>query len=148
MTKYVKNFNTADDAAIAAIELINPTSIAQNVEFAGRIFQRGGKFFFTTAITLNQSNYSEPGPKVSNVKNIGTYHTHAGGFVETDEIFSPQDKIKATLAKEISYLGTPHQRILKFIPLSLRSLNEHEGQVEVLQGVYVMPEITIVGDLG
>ena len=95
-------FNMANEVAIAAIELINPTSIARNIEFAGRIFQRKGKFFFTQATTLNRSDDSYPGPKVSNVVNVGTYHTHAGGFFETDEIFSPQDKLKATLGREIS----------------------------------------------
>jgi hypothetical protein len=139
-------FNTADEAAIAAIEAINPTSIARNIEHAGRIFKRNGKFFFTPAQTLNRSDDSDPGFKVPGVENIGTYHTHAGGFNETDEIFSPQDKLKATLGKEISYLGTPYQRILKFTPISLLPANAQEGQVEILRSVYVLREITIVGD--
>ena len=139
-------FNTADEAAIAAIERINPTSISRNVEFAGRIFKRNGKYFFTQATTLNRSDDSDPGFKVPNAENIGTYHTHAGGFNETDEIFSPQDKLKATLGRELSYLGTPHQRILKFTPVSLLPANAQEGQVEVLRAVYVLREVTIIGD--
>ena len=139
-------FNTADDAAIAAIERINPTSITRNVEFAGRIFKRNGKYFFTPATTLNRSDDSDPGFKVPAAENIGTYHTHAGGFNETDEIFSPQDKLKATLGRELSYLGTPHQRILRFTPVSMLPAGTEEGQVEVLRAVYVLREVTIVGD--
>jgi hypothetical protein len=139
-------FNTADEAAIAAIELINPTSISRNVEFAGRIYRRNGKYFFTAATTLNRSDDSDPGFRVAGADNVGTYHTHAGGFIETDEIFSPQDKLKATMGKEISYLGTPKQRILKFTPVNLLAPDAREGQVEVLRSVYVLPEVTIVGD--
>lgn len=138
-------FNTADEAAIAAIDLINPTSIALNVEHAGRIFKRSGKYFFTAASTLNRSDDSDPGFRVAGAENIGTYHTHAGGFNETDEIFSPQDKLKATLGREISWLGTPYQRILRFTPVSLLP-NAQEGQVEVLRHVNVLREITIIGD--
>ena len=69
------SFNTADEAAIAAIEKINPTSIARNIEFAGRIFKRNGKYFFTAAQTLNRSDDSDPGFKVADAENIGTYHT-------------------------------------------------------------------------
>ncbi len=145
MGNEVRVFKSADDAAIAAIDLINGKSISQNAEYAGRIFQRGENFFFTPASTLGRSDYSHPGAKVPDARNIGTYHTHAGGFFETDEIFSPDDKLKATLAKEIAYLGTPHQRILKFVPLTLLPLGARKGQVEVLRGIYVLKEVVITG---
>lgn len=144
-------FSSANAAAIAAIEDINPTSISRNVEFAGRIFRRAnGAYSFTEPQTLNSSDDSNAGPKVAGVTNIGTYHTHAGGFNETDEIFSPKDKLKATLGKELSYLGTPHQRILKFTPVDLLSkqeqANSSTGTVEFLRNIYVLQAITIVGD--
>jgi Domain of unknown function (DUF4329) len=144
-------FTSADAAATAAIDDINPTSISRNVEFAGRIFRRAnGAYSFTAPGTLNRSDDSDAGPKVAGAANIGTYHTHAGGFNETDEIFSPQDLLKATLAKELSYLGTPHQRVLKFTPIDLLSKQEQAtyptGKVDVLRNIWVLKEITIVGD--
>src|ERR1700744_5587863 len=93
-----QGFNTADDCAAAAIDLINPQSIAQNIEFAGRIFQRAGKYFFTPAITQNLRDESSPPPRLAGVLNVGTYHTHSGKFDETDESFSPKDMLKANMA--------------------------------------------------
>jgi hypothetical protein len=79
--------------------------------------------------------------------NVGTYHTHAGAFASTDEEFSPQDKLKATLGKELAYLGTSYQRILKFTPVDLLPKNLQQlhpvGRVDILRRVYVLPEITI-----
>jgi hypothetical protein len=142
------SYATADEAAIAAIELINPISIAQNVEYAGRIYSRSSRYFFTRAQTLNNRYDSDPGPAVAGAENIGTYHTHAGDFLSTDEIFSPQDKLKATMANEISYIGTPCQRILKYTPYSQVPNGEvvaPVGIVTVLRNIYVLRETEIVG---
>ena len=51
---------------------------------------------------------------------------HGGEFEETDEVFSPKDKLKATLGKEVSYLGTPYQRILKYTPVDLLPAGEQQ----------------------
>lgn len=138
-------FATADAAAIAAIEEINPTSIRQKWEYAGRLYTRAGKFFFVRANTIRSPNDSDPGPIIPT--NVGTYHTHAGAFAPTDEQFSPTDKLKATLGKELAYLGTPHQRILKFTPVDLLPAAQQKiyplGRVDVLRNVYVLPEISI-----
>jgi len=146
-------FPSADAAAIAAIQKINPTSISQKWEYAGRIYQKkDGKFYYTDAKTLQDPNNSDPGPKMlgSGIKNIGTYHTHAGAFAETDEIFSPQDKLKAMMGKEISYLGTPLQRVLKYTPIDLLSPDQQQesptGTVEPLISVFTLREVTIVGN--
>lgn len=144
-TKVGTAFSTADAAAIAAIEEINPTSIKKKWEYAGRLYTRAGKFFFARASTFQSANNSEPGPIIPT--NVGTYHTHAGAFASTDEDFSPQDKLKATLGKELAYLGTPYQRIIKFTPVDLLPPNMQAsyplGRVDVLKSVYVLPEITI-----
>jgi Domain of unknown function (DUF4329) len=110
-------FRTADAAAIAAIEDINATSIAQNFEYAGRILTRSSGFTFTPPQTLKLRDDSYAGQKTPD--SIGTYHTHSGEFEPTDEIFSINDKGKATLGKEYSYLGTPRGRILKYTPVDL-----------------------------
>ena len=102
---------------------------------SGRILGRGTGFTFTTARTLNKRDDSDPGPKTPD--SVGTYHTHAGEFERTDEEFSPTDKGKATLGKELSFLGTPRGRILKYTPIDLLSGLEQavnsSGLVETLR---------------
>ena len=128
-------FQTADGAATAAIEDINPTSIAQNFEYAGRILQRANGFTFTAAQTLRLRDDSFAGAKTAD--SVGTYHTHSGEFEPTDETFSPKDLVKATLGKELSYMGTPRGRILKFTPIDLLPPHEQShnptGLVETLR---------------
>jgi Domain of unknown function (DUF4329) len=149
-----KPFSNADAAAIEAIQKINPLSIANKWEYAGRIYQKNdGKFYYTEAKTQKDPNNSDPGAKLlsSDVKkNVGTYHTHGGAFDETDEFFSPQDKVKATFGKEISYLGTPLQRILKYIPVDLLTAEQQKdnpvGLIEALISVFTLREVTIVGN--
>jgi hypothetical protein len=129
-------FMSADSAAIAAIEEINGISIKRNVEFAGRIVRLGSGFTFTQARTLNQRDNSNPGPKTPD--SVGAYHTHSGEFERSDEVFSAGDKGKATLGKELSYVGTPRGRILKFTPIDLLSDLEQgfnaSGLVETVRG--------------
>jgi hypothetical protein len=139
-------FQTADQAAFAAIDEITRTSIANNWEYAGRIFQiPGGMYTFTKATTMELDAESNPGPEVPGYTNVGTYHTHAGGFFASDEDFSPKDKLKATIAKQLSYLGTPRGRILRFTPIDLLSAVEQKdfptGRTEVMR----IANILIVG---
>jgi hypothetical protein len=128
-------FPTADSAAIAAIEDINAISIAQNWEYAGRILQRASGFTFSPPQTLQRRDDSSAGLRTAD--SVGTYHTHSGEFEPTDERFSPDDLLKATLGKESSYLGTPRGRILKFTPIDLlppfEQRNYPQGAVATLR---------------
>jgi hypothetical protein len=67
---------------------------------------------------------------------VGSYHTHAGGFNPTDEFFSPQDKLKATLSKTQSFVGTPQGKVLKYTPVNLlppeQQADNPTGIVEVI----------------
>jgi hypothetical protein len=144
-------FDDADECAIAALDEINPLSITQNVEFAGRIYRKAdGRFYFTKPMKGTRDDSKAP-PKVIGAVNIGTYHTHSGNFQATDEIFSPQDMGKANLANEYSWLETPYQRILRFTPAA-RCNNDYpldpkiSGNVEVLRNTYVMRETTVYGN--
>lgn len=96
---------------------------------------------------IRNPNLSEAGPRIPT--NVGTYHTHAGAFAPTDEEFSPDDKLKATLGKELAYLGTPYQRIIKYTPVNLLPPDLQDkyplGKLDFLKNVCVLPEITIVG---
>ena len=129
-------FSTADVAAIAALDEILSVSVANNWEYAGRVRKMGGGYVYTKPKTLKKDADSDAGPIAAG--NVGSYHTHAGGFYDTDEDFSPQDKLKATLAREYSYLGTPRGRILRFTPIDLLSQAEQKqypmGKTETLRG--------------
>jgi hypothetical protein len=148
----MKLYPTPDDAAVAAIREIVQTSIKERVEFAGRIFAVDNAKFSFTAPRRGTRDESDPGPKVAGRVNVGAYHTHGGEFDETDEIFSPKDKLKATFANELSYLGTPCQRILRYTPQMLLPAAEQAanptGRVDVLVGVYTLREVVIEGSPG
>jgi hypothetical protein len=143
-------FSDADECAMAALDEINPLSIKKNVEFSGRIYRIKTSFYFTRPITQNDTAGVKPPPKIHGTINVGTYHTHAGDFAETDEIFSPEDMLKANMANEYSWLETPYQRILRFTPLRLCQDGQFDpaisGNVEILRNTYVIREVTVVGE--
>jgi hypothetical protein len=119
-----QSYDDADEAAVGAIFFINPKSKKEQREYAGWIYQnpKDNKFYFTNPVR-GDTNDSNPGSKPQGMTAVGTYHTHGGRpkgqSVATDEVFSPQDKLKATLAKQLSYLGTPKNKVLKFTPIDL-----------------------------
>src|ERR1700730_3480818 len=139
-------FLSAKDAGIAAIEEINPTSIARNVEFAGRVLTRNTGFTFTAPRTLGRRDDSDPGQKTP--ESVGMYHAHAGEFEPTDEIFSPIDKGKATMHKELSFLGTPRGRILRFTPIDLLSPFEQGANLGGLVETLKFPQFNSAHQMG
>jgi hypothetical protein len=144
-------FNDADDCAMAALDEINPASNKKNVEFAGRIYRKAdGKFYFTRPVQGTRDD-SQPPPTPHGATAVGTYHTHAGNFVPTDEEFSPNDLLKAVMAKEYSWLETPLQQIKRFTPISLCVDGNFDpkisGRVDVLRNTLVLPVITFYGVL-
>jgi hypothetical protein len=140
-------FSDADECAIAALDEINPLSIKKNGEFAGRIYRKSDGFFYFTRPIKGKRDTSAPPPFIHGAANVGVYHTHSGNFDEADESFSSQDMLKANMAREYSWLETPHQRILRFTPLSWCTDGVFDakisGRIEVLRNTYVLREITI-----
>ncbi len=118
-----QSYDVADEAAVGAIFFINGKSKKELREYAGWIFQNptNKKYYFSNPLRGNADD-SSSGPKPQGII-VGTYHTHGGRangqFVATDEVFSPQDMLKATLAKQLSYLGTPKNKVLKYTPQGL-----------------------------
>lgn len=111
------SYTSADEAAIQAIRDINPRSIHEDIEYAGRIFQqRNGKYSYT-APKRGERTTSNPGFCPEGTINKGMYHTHARnnpGFINDD--FSTRDKHKADNERVPSYLGTPSKQIKKYVP--------------------------------
>jgi hypothetical protein len=73
------SFSTVEAAGIAAIQEINPTSIAVNREFAGTVFQQGRVFGFTPPKEGGEKDSDPNVPAPLNTTKVGIYHTHGAG---------------------------------------------------------------------
>ena len=111
-------FRTDDAAAESALAEISQTSVEQNIEYAGNIYRRSdGRFSFSPAVPgSNIDSDPSASPVPAGAKIVGTYHSHAGGFAPTDELFSPTDQLKATMGRKVSYLMTPLGNQYKYVP--------------------------------
>jgi hypothetical protein len=118
-SKVNKPFKTADAAANTALAEISNISVEQNVEYAGNIYQRAdGSFSFSAPVEgTNTDSYPSASPVPAGAKIVATYHSHAGEFKDTDELFSPTDKIKSTFSKKPGYMISPAGNQYKFIPV-------------------------------
>jgi uncharacterized protein RhaS with RHS repeats len=110
----------ANAAAIDAIKNINPTSIAQNTEYAGRIYQSWfgfGPYSYTSPNrgTVDRSN---PGSCPIYGANRGVYHTHGGNYPRYDsENFWPADKSIADSENQPIYVATLLGNVMIYAPI-------------------------------
>jgi hypothetical protein len=121
--------SSADATAIDVITAINPTSIAQNREFAGLIFQQGNLFGFTAPARSPDETAATPGFNFpQGTTGIAVYHTHGAGFKRISgstaaESFSLEDRLTSKNHDVDNYVGTPDGHILKLTkpPASARA---------------------------
>lgn len=119
-------FGSADDAAIAALQEIIPTTKAVGLEFAGSIFSLSGSFRFTAPKRGDATGSESNVPVPPGTTALGMYHTHPANNANAEN-FSPPDLIicrgnpKLKLPPRVSYLGTPSGKIKKLIPPGLLS---------------------------
>lgn len=117
-------YPNADEAGIAAVQEVNPISIAIKLEFSGSVFQQGTFFGFTPS-QKGEAQASDPNvPVPVGTTKVAIYHTHGTGHqnssaaesfsIEDREICKQQSKLYGHLV--FNYLGTPSGRILKFVP--------------------------------
>jgi hypothetical protein len=117
-------FATIDSAGTAAVDEINPLSIAIRQEFAGAIYRVAGSFGFTAPVEGDETSSATPTTVPSGASQVGTYHTHGAGFQSSTaaESFSLEDRnarraLSTKLGRQvIFYLGTPSQHVLKLVP--------------------------------
>jgi RHS repeat-associated protein len=133
-------YPSADAAAIAALQEINPTSQRQGIEYAGRIYRSWFGFgsYSYTEPNAGTPMTSRPGGVLSLLfrwfgTNEGMYHTHPIGpdpqLNALNETFSRPDKIVSDYEKVPSYLGTPSGTIYKYSPQPNAPL---QGQVDMI----------------
>ncbi|MBS1717840.1 MAG: DUF4329 domain-containing protein [Armatimonadetes bacterium] len=114
-------YDSADEAALAALVLIEPVSRKEMREYAGWIYFNINtrKYYFTKARRGSADNSDAGQPPAGSVP-IGVYHTHggrpAGKAVATDEQFSETDKFKAIAKAQLAFLATPGGQFLRFTP--------------------------------
>jgi hypothetical protein len=132
------DYPTADAAAIAALQGINPTSLRYGREYAGRVYHKWLSFGdYSYAPPRPGDVYSsDPGNSIlipllhSFGVNAGAYHTHALGLDPAiDENYSPRDKEQSDSEEEPFFLATPRGIIKKYAPVPDKP---SQGQVSVL----------------
>ncbi|MGD0941559.1 MAG: DUF4329 domain-containing protein [Terracidiphilus sp.] len=119
-------YATADQAGKTAVNNINPTSIKQDKEYAGRVYQNADGSYGTTSPNKGDQASSRPGEVPDGTANAGMYHTHGGPDPQYDnEHFSDIHNADGTRSGDIpfaqsegvpSYLGTPSGQVLKYDP--------------------------------
>jgi hypothetical protein len=120
-------FNTQDEAASAALKEIYGPSMRTGYEWTGNIYRNpDNTFSFSPPVTSRSPDESYPNqsPVPAGREIVATFHSHGGGSLdgfETDEIFSPDDKLKATLSKDPMYLLTPRGNLFRYTPADLLS---------------------------
>lgn len=130
-------FPTADAAAVAALQNINPTSQRYGLEYAGRVYHRWLGFgdYSYTPPTEGEAYSFSPGYRVLTLLhslgvNAGTYHTHTrGSDPALNENYSSKDKQVSDSEGAPSYLAAPSGIIYKYSPIPDRP---SEGRISVL----------------
>jgi len=103
-------YATLDIAAANAIGDIDPKSIQEDREYAGRLYRTANGWYSYTAAHPGRQHFVDPGAPVPG--DVGNYHTHGATTGDGDEHFSDSD-LTSRGPGETNYLGTPTNRILK-----------------------------------
>ena len=113
-----KPYPTVNEAGEQAIRDINPTSINEGVEYAGRLCYSvdGGCYYTPPNRGGKDWSYGGECPKGNPPR--GHYHTH-GDFDKRydNENFSADDKVNLDKSKQPGFLGTPNGYVKIYTPL-------------------------------
>jgi hypothetical protein len=123
-------YPSADAAAIQAIRDINPTSIKEAVEYAGRIYRNPDDTYSYTEPRRGSRKRSHPGSCPAGTSPAGDYHTHGELEHYYDEDFSDDDMKGNDKCGLPGYLGTPTGKIKKYTPVPGKPLG---GKVDTIE---------------
>jgi hypothetical protein len=121
------HFHSPDEAAAAALKEIYARTMDEDHEFAGKIYRNSdGSYSFSPPVTIGSDRESDANlsPTPPGAPIVATYHSHGVGHLPTDELFSPDDKLKATLGHKASYVLTPSGGLFKYRPIDLLPIDE------------------------
>jgi RHS repeat-associated protein len=112
-----KQHKTAEVAAKEAIKSINPTSVKESKEFAGRVVVNANWTFGVAGPFRGTESSSNPGLVPFGTLNAARYHTHGSADPRFDnEHFSRRDKENARIENVPTYVGTPGGLIRRYTP--------------------------------
>jgi RHS repeat-associated protein len=110
-------YDTDDSAGEAAIRDINPMSIREDIEYAGRVCLNSDGTYTYTPPNRGTKNTSTSGSCPADTKGSGDYHTHGADDPQYhSEDFSPLDMDLHMGDGGNRYLGTPSGAIKVFNP--------------------------------
>jgi hypothetical protein len=134
-------FDSADAAAVAALDGILPKSITEKHEFGGYIFQIGNKFFFTTPLVRTsepRGGTLAPPTLPQRAKLIASMHTHP-----FDEDTYGEEGVLSTIEKPPRFspdIDVPGRRAFELAwqqiepgPIDMYVIDIH-SEVDVLEG--------------
>ncbi|WP_238935197.1 DUF4329 domain-containing protein [Xanthomonas citri] len=104
-------YRTENLAAAQALKDILPTSIKEDLEYGGWVYQKSNGYYSYTAPRRGLTSSVNPGPRPDGA--TGAYHTHGDvtpGYV--GEAFSKADT--RIPYGDAAYLGTPSGKLLRF----------------------------------
>ncbi|MBC8476619.1 MAG: DUF4329 domain-containing protein [Gammaproteobacteria bacterium] len=106
-----KRYSTQNDAAYNVVNGINPTSVAQNLEYGGWIYRNADSTFSAGEPkkgSVDRVNLGSPLDSPSGTTTTASYHTH-GAFdpIYDSEHFSIMDVTMNNIWGVDGYLGTP-----------------------------------------
>jgi hypothetical protein len=112
----IQRYTIRDDAARQVLNDTNPTSVRENLEYGGWVYQHSDATYSTTTPIqgrVDGVNIGTPDSVPAGTLATSSYHTHGATdprfFSET---FSPMDLIQDTLWKVDGYLATPTGRFM------------------------------------
>ena len=124
-------YPTADEAVKPLLKALNPVSIRDHVEYAGRVYKNPDGTYSTTYPNKGTLAGSFAGKWPTGTQNAGDYHTHGAYDPEYDnENFSPGDKEGNDDEGVPGYLATPGGTFQKYTPIPGKS---GAGQVTLLK---------------
>ena len=110
-------YKTPDAAAIQAEKDINPTSIREDTEYAGQIYQNSGRTCSYTSPIRGSQAGSDPGSCPSGKSQYATYHTQGAEDPGYDnDNFSQQDINYYESYRQPGYIGVPTGDVKKYTP--------------------------------
>ncbi len=112
----VRRYTVRNEAAWTVLNDTNPTSVRENIEYGGWVYQNSDATYSATAPVkgrVDGVNIGTPNSVPAGTLATSSYHTHGAydpRFVS--ETFSPMDLVQDNLWKVDGYLATPSGRFM------------------------------------
>jgi len=126
------SFASMDEAGKFAVNYINSQSIRDDLEYGGRIYKSGNRFYITHP---HKGCRGETGPLPESYMSnnlVGWYHTHGYSNKKIDQTFSGYDIEQSNANKITGYLGISQRRniVQKYIPVNPPLVEKYGKEID------------------